>query len=65
MNTVNFQSTYCGKTSKALYRTVGYAYNPAKTERIILFVPIHNYNDCGPFYMNEKDFLEAFEYIGC
>ncbi len=65
-NHVWFQSTYMGKASQALYRTVGYATDPISNNRIIIFVPIVGaaiHSD--PFYMDESDFLNSFEYVGC
>ena len=60
-----FQCTYRGKASQGLYRTVGYAKDPISDNRIIIFVPIVSgiiHSD--PFYLNESDFLDKFEYVG-
>ena len=65
-NRVWFQSTYIDKASQGLYRTVGYAVDPVSDNRIIIFVPIVSaviHSD--PFYMDESDFLDKFEYVGC
>jgi hypothetical protein len=58
-----FQSTYKYKDDDIMVRTIGYAYNPAFTERIILYVPIGT--NPNPYYREEKDFLNTFEYVGC
>jgi len=66
-NHVWFQSTYMGKASGGLYRTVGYATDPVSDNRIIIFIPIVKSGiiNSDPFYMDESDFLNSFEYVGC
>ena len=61
-NNVWFHSTYKFKNSDILIRTIGYAYNPDMTERMIIYVSVETNI---PYCRSESDFLDTFEYVGC